>query len=344
MLGDHLIETRPALDLPAGAQAALVNVTVAGTAGPGFVRTWVPRALRSTTSTVNADTAGSFVANAAVVPVDADGAFMLEVATTTRIVVDVMGWFGETTTPDAGRFVALTPERVVDTREPAGAGNDFDRSGNTITVYPWGQGGAPSGEPAGAVVLSIGAISNPGTGGYVGAYPAGGTWAGTSNVNVVPADVRANTVVVPLGDDNGIDLRTLNIGDVVVDLVGYFTSDGASASGEGLFQFSDPTRMADTRDSFPFARLGVRTPRTLDVEPAGSAILQNVTVTRTSGPGWVATYPPSAGTPEISTVNFTGAGQTRAVLAFTKDDPNGDVSYESLVPTDLVVDLIGTFS
>src|SRR5690606_30346718 len=135
--------------------------------------------------------------------------------------------------------------------------------------YPWGQGGAPSGEPAGAVVLSIGAISNPGTGGYVGAYPAGGTWAGTSNVNVVPADVRANTVVVPLGDDNGVDLRTLNIGDVVVDLVGYFTADGASASVDGLFRFTDPTRIVDTRDSVGFGRLGTRAPQTLELDPAG---------------------------------------------------------------------------
>ena len=69
-----------------------------------------------------------------------------------------------------------------------------------------------------------------------------------------------------------------------------------------------------------------------------------MTVTQTSGPGWVATYPPSAGTPEISTVNFIAPDQTRAVLAFTKNDPDGEVGYESLVPTDLVVDLIGTFS
>ena len=42
-------------------------------------------------------------------------------------------------------------------------------------------------------------------------------------------------------------------------------------------------------------------------------------------------------------MNFVGANQTRAVLAFTKLTA-GDASYESLVPTDVVVDVVGTFS
>jgi glucose/arabinose dehydrogenase len=331
------------LAAPAGARAALVNITIADTAGPGFLRTWIAGGARPETSTVNADQAGAFVANAATIPIDGAGRFIVEAATTARVVIDVVGWFTPSGATSGGRFVAVDPDRVTDTRQPAGAGNSYTRSGSTITVFPWGPGGAPTGEPASAVVLSIGAIAGPGVGGFVGAYPAGGTYAGTSNVNFLNGDVRANTVVVPLGTDNGVNLETLNVGDVVVEVVGYFTASAAGSASTGLFSFVTPDRIVDTRTNLGFSRLGTRTPATIDTGVSGSAVLQNVTVTNTSAAGWLATYPAGATTPEISTVNFVGPNQTRAVLAFTKLTA-GDASYESLVPTDVVVDVVGTFS
>jgi glucose/arabinose dehydrogenase len=328
---------------PAGARAALVNITIADTAGPGFLRTWIAGGARPETSTVNADQAGGFVANAATIPIDGAGRFVVEAATTARVVIDVLGWFAPSGASTQGRFVAVDPDRVTDTRNPSATGNSYSRSGTTITLHPWGPGGAPTGEPAQAVVLSIGAIAGPGVGGFVGAYPAGGTYGGTSNVNFLSGDVRANTVIVPLGADNGVSLETLNVGDVVVDVVGYFTSSGATSSASGLFSFVTPDRIVDTRTNLGFPRLGTRAPATIDTGVAGSAVLQNVTVTNTAAAGWLATYPAGATTPDISTVNFIGAGQTRAVLAFTKLNA-GDASYESLVPTDVVVDVIGSFS
>jgi glucose/arabinose dehydrogenase len=338
------------LQVPGGAAGALVNVTIADSAGGGFLRTWIPRGLRPGTSTVNADQAGGFVANAAIVAVDADGQIVLEAATTARVVVDVMGHFVPAATAvDDGRFVALDPERVLDTREPASDPSDpdgrnvFERSGDTITFAPFGTVGAPVGEPADAVVLSVGAIADPAAGGFVGAYNPGVGYEGTSNVNVLGGDVRANTVVVQLDADGRVGLEALNVDHVVVDLVGYFTADGASTSTGGLFSFATPERLVDTRSSLGFGPLGARSPATLATGRSGSAIVQNVTVTETSAAGWLATYPAGATTPDISTVNFIAPDQTRAVLALTKTDA-GSVSYESLVPTDVVVDIVGTFS
>jgi hypothetical protein len=193
------------------------------------------------------------------------------------------------------------------------------------------------------VVLSIGAIAPPSAGGFVGAYPAGATYGGTSNVNVVPGDVRANTVVVELGSDDMVSLATLNIDHVVVDLVGYFTDGAAASSGAGLFSFVAPQRLVDTRTSLGFGRLAALTPAEVATGTSGSGVLQNVTVTATAAAGWLATYPAGATTPGVSTVNFTAADQSRAVLAFTKV-AGGRTAYESLVPTDVVVDIIGTFS
>lgn len=330
------------LDAPAGARAAFVNLTIADTAGAGYLRTWIAGGARPGTSSVNAEGPGAFVANGAVVPLDANGRFIVEAATTARVIVDVMGWFTPSGATTAGRLVPLDPDRVVDTRQAVAADNAFSRSGTSITVYPWGNGGAPTGPAPSAVVLSVAAISS-GASGYVGAYPAGATWGGTSNVNVLPGDVRANTVVVPVGAGNGVTLETLNVNDVAVDLVGYFTASSAPSASSGLFSFVNPARVVDTRTPLGFARLAGGTAATVATGTAGSAVLQNVTVTRTGDAGFLTTFPAGGSTPAVSTLNFVGSQQTRAVLAFTKQT-GGQVSYQSLVPTDVIVDVVGSFS
>lgn len=327
---------------PAGARAAFVNLTIADTAGAGYLRTWIAGGARPSTSSVNAEGPGAFVANAAVVPLDASGRFIVEAATTARVIVDVMGWFTPSGATTSGRLVPLDPDRVVDTRQPPGTGNAFTRAGSSITVYPWGDGGAPSGPAPSAVVLSVAAISS-GAAGFVGAYPAGAASGGTSNVNVLPGDVRANTVVVPVGAGNGVTLETLNVNDVAVDLVGYFTASTAPSATGGLFSFVNPTRIVDTRAGLGFGRLASGTPASIATGTSGSAVLQNVTVTRTSGPGFLTTHPAGLPAPENSTLNFTGPDQTRAVLAFTKQ-AGGVVAYQSLGATDVVVDVVGSFS
>ncbi len=338
------------LDLPAGgAQAALVNITLGNTRGAGFVRAWTARGQRPPTSNVNVDQSNAVAANAAIVPLDADGRFVIEAATTGRVIVDVMGYFTIGASSRSGRFVALDPARVLDTRQPAGnvnspgATNAFTRIGDRIRLFPFGPGGAPAGEPAGAVALSIGAVGAPTAGGFVGAFPTDVGYQGTSNVNTTAGDVRANIVVVPVSADGSVSLATLNIDDVVVDLVGYFTSPAASDGISGMFSFVAPTRLVDTRRNVPFGRLSPLVPVTTPTGTAGAAIVQNVTVAATSQPGWLATFPAGTSATDISNVNFTGAGQARAVLAFTKQS-GGAVSYEALVGTDLVVDLVGSFA
>lgn len=332
------------LDAPAGARAAFVNLTIADTAGAGYLRTWIAGGARPATSSVNAEGPGAFVANGAVVPLDASGRFVIEAATSARVIVDVMGWFTPSGATSAGRLVPLDPVRVTDTRQPVSPTNVHTRNGTVVRVSPF-PGGLPGGQTVSAVVLSIGAVANAGPGGFVGAFPAGDplTYTGSSNVNVVPGEVRANIAVVPLGTDNAVDLLTFGIEAVVVDVVGYFTAGTAPSASTGLFSFITPDRIVDTRTGLGFGRLGAGTTATITTRTSGSAVVQNITATSTSAAGFVATFPAGAGVPGISTLNFTGQDQTRAVLAFTKQT-GGQVSYQSLVPTDLVVDVVGSFS
>ena len=338
---------------PGAFEAALVNVTYDNNAGAGFVRLWGTHALRPATSSLNADAANTIGANAAIVPLDGAGRFMLESTITGRVIVDVMAWLDDTGgAVSAGRFVALAPQRLVDTRIPAGAtlesgsDNPFTRSDGDIEFDADGRLGVPSDGTASAVVLSIGAIAGPGPGGFAGAFPTGTTWSNTSNINVVGADIRANMVVVPFGSNGHVSVKTLNIADAVVDVLGYITSPSAPASTSGRYSSIDSIRIVDTRVPLGFTRLGEGSVSSIGIPGAAgaSAVVQNVTVTNTAGPGWVATFPESATPPLVSNLNYATANQSRAALAFTSLPASKSVSYRSLVPTDLVVDVVGTFS
>lgn len=339
---------------PGAYEAALVNVTYDDTAGAGFVRLWGTHALRPPTSSLNADAPGTIGANAAIVPLDSSGRFMLESALTGRLIVDVMAWFDDTGgAVSAGRFVAHTPERLVDTRLAAGAalesGSDNPYARPTADVIEFdadGRLGVPSDGTASAVVLAIGAIAGPGPAGFAGAFPTGTTWSNTSNINVVGADIRANLVVVPLGANGHVSIKTLNVADAVVDVLGYITSADAPPATSGLYSSIDSARIVDTRVPLGFGRLGAGAIASVQIPNASgaSAVVQNVTVTGTSGPGWVATFPESSAPPLVSNQNYVAADQIRAALAFTSLPASNTVSYRSLVPTDLVVDVVGTFS
>lgn len=345
------------LDPPAGVSAALVNVTVAGAAGPGFASTWATGD-RPDTSTVNVDRAGGIVANTTIVPLADDGTFLVDVSTTGRLIVDVFAWVRDTGgTSDDGRFVTIDPARVVDTRQPPGAtldsgsANPYTVSGSgatlDITIDVTGGAAGPSAVPgdgtAAAAVIAIAAISRSDQPGYVGAYPAGQAYTGTSNVNVLAGEIRANMAVVPLGAD-GFTLRTFEVGAVAVDVLGYVTSDAAPSSGSGLYSGADTFRLVDTRTGPP-GRLADGATATITV-PGGasaSAVVQNVTAVRTGGRGFLTVHP-DVDVPEVSTVNYTAAGQTRAALAFTTLGDGGSFRITPFTATDVLVDVLGTFS
>ena len=66
-----------------------------------------------TVSNVNA-VIGTAVANAAIVPVDTDGTYCAYVSHPMHVLIDLMGTFDNT----GLRFLAITPVRVHDSREP----------------------------------------------------------------------------------------------------------------------------------------------------------------------------------------------------------------------------------
>lgn len=154
---------------------------------------------------------------------------------------------------------------------------------------------------------------------------------------------------------------------------GLYPNDGQNANipagpgaGATVFVPLDPVRVCDTRLACPGAPAGpvpgsqgsivfdvdkeinidtgeiVRT----DVVPAeATAIAYNITAVDTSSRGWFAVIPPAESTPQVSTVNWPGAGQVIANGLTVKTGPERQtkVINSSAAPTEMVFDIVGYF-
>jgi len=103
---------------PAGASAVLINLTLTDAKAAGYATadkcsTLVPGPQAQSNANV---TVGRSVANLAVVPVDADGAFCIYTSSATRVIVDVQGTFSRS---GDLRFIPVSSVRRFDSRGTA---------------------------------------------------------------------------------------------------------------------------------------------------------------------------------------------------------------------------------
>lgn len=232
---------------PVDAVASLANLTVVGPAGSGYVTADACATLTpgpQTRSNLNF-AGGDTVANLAVVPSATDDLgvqFCTYSPTALQQIVDVQGYF--TPAADGGLgFTALTPTRLVDTRQcwtdPV---TDVERcnlrnDGGTIMRVE-----APEG--AAAVMVNLTAVQAQAKG-YVTAGRCSDLAPGpqnSSNVNAVVGSAVANTAVVEVDSDGTFCLYSSTTMHLVVDLIGTF-----SGGGDLRFQPVTPVRVHDTR-------------------------------------------------------------------------------------------------
>ncbi|MCU1389302.1 MAG: N-acetylmuramoyl-L-alanine amidase, partial [Ilumatobacteraceae bacterium] len=135
-----------------------------------------------------------------------------------HVVVDVLGAFVDNA---PGRFVALPPGRVLDTRVGTGAPTaPVDQT--PLLLQLTGVAGVPS-TSVSAVLMNVTVVS-PTDSTFVTLYPSGTDRPLASNLNAVPGQVVPNMVLGRLGPDGAIAIYN-NTGtvDLVADVVGYFT-------------------------------------------------------------------------------------------------------------------------
>jgi uncharacterized protein YkwD len=131
-------------------------------------------------------------------------------------------------------------------------------------------------------------------------------------------------------------------GDVVVDVVGAFVPSGATASGR--FIPKPGVRLLDSRSGAklpPGATVTVPLPDGVPSDVVALAL--NLTITESSGPGFVTEFPAGQPKPMSSVLNVDQAGQTRAAAGIFPVSASGASLYLS-GGGHIVVDLQGYFT
>lgn len=265
-------------------------------------------------------------------------AFLYRPSFYSRPVPDAETPLGAATAPtfevgnDRSGFVAVDPERLIDTREPD---QPFGRMvGNELYELDLT---ALAPDNATAVALNL-AASRTDSRGFIRAFPCNEPEPTTSTLNPLVGQAVSNAAIVPLGDGR-VCFRSQFDVDLIVDLNGWMSPDAAL----GLEPIV-PRRLFDSREGDGGGRLAAD--RVIEVEAvlSGSdaeAVALSVTAIKPDGFGFVTAWP--CGTPRPLVANLNTAPQvTRPNYANVRVG-NGKVCLYTSGTTDLVIDVLGEY-
>ncbi|MEY2445749.1 MAG: hypothetical protein QOE00_2329, partial [Ilumatobacteraceae bacterium] len=286
-----------------GATAVVLNVTVDSPWTAGFITAWPSGEGQPTVSNLNY-VAGQTVPNLVTVKLGPNGRVNLfNSQGYTQLIADVVGYYTPSTPGCTGRFTAVTPNRVLDTREgpgtPVGAGQTIDVAvtGGTTTIPATGVSG---------VALNV-TVDQPTTAGFLTVWPTGEGRPLASSHNFVPGLTVANLVLAKVGAGGQVSIfNSSGSTHVVADVVGYF-----SAQGGGFVPVS-PQRIADSRFGVgggvngPLGQGQIANVNVAGVGPVPSgatAAVVNVTSVNSTGPSFITVWPTGSTMPRASTLN-----------------------------------------
>ncbi len=252
--------------------------------------------------------------------------------------------------PVALRFIAVTPCRVADTRNPNGPfGGPFLSGGNArgFTIPD-----SSCGIPATAQAYSINATVVPKVKvGFLTMFPCGQTRPLASTLNSIDGRVKAGAAIVPAGTNGGVCAYSTDDTDLVIDIDGYFVA-ATDASALAFYPLA-PCRLVDTRNAAGSlggpALMGNAT-RTFpilssscNVPAAAQAYSLNFTSVPQGTLGFLTTWPAGQAQPLVSTLNAP-TGAVTANAAIVPAGTNGDISVFVTNNSNLVIDINGYFA
>jgi hypothetical protein len=251
-----------------------------------------------------------------------------------------------------GVYSAVNPYRIDDTRTGSGlpnAGNTL-AAGKTITVQVGGTGTPSDSIPisASAAVLEV-TVTNTTAPSYLTAYPAGTTQPLESNLNWVAGQTVTNLVTVPISASGAVTFYNYQgSADVVVDGVGYYLAT-AAATGSGLYNGINPTRVLGTAAAG--APIGnnsstnvVVAGGTTGVPADASAVVVQLTAAGGTAASYLTAYPTGDTQPTATNLS-SAAGQTVSSRAIVGVGDNGQITVYNYQGTNNVdVDLDGYYT
>lgn len=327
-----------------GATGVVLNVTVADPTAAGYITAWPSGEGQPTVSNLNY-IAGQNVPNLVTVKVGANGRVnMFNSQGNTNVIADVVGYYTAATSNCTGRFTAVNPGRVLDTRNGTGRAGAIGPvgAGQSIDVSVTGLAGVPAVGVSG-VALNVTADS-PTAEGYLTVWPTGEGRPGASSHNFVPGLTVANLVLAKVGTGGQVSIfNSAGTTHVVADVVGYFSAGG------GKFVPMSPQRIVDSRYGIGGIPPGLNAGQSVSVDVAGvggvpanaTAAIVNVTSVDSTSPSFITVWPAGSSMPTASTLN-PRPGVPIPNLAYLKLGTGGQLSlYNNAGFTHYIVDVFG---
>ena len=211
--------------VPADATAAALKVTVTESNGSGFWTVFPTGSALPVVSNLNVTGAGSTIANQVLARLTG-GSTTVFAQTGGHVVIDLVGFFTGASAPasEVGLFVPVTPQRLLDSREPPlGA---LPGPNRTAQVPVAGRANLPL-TGIGAVVVNATVAQTTGQG-FFSVWPAQTYRPLASSLNATHAgQIIANHVITPVST-GGLSFYTQNGAHLIVDISGWYT--GAEVS------------------------------------------------------------------------------------------------------------------
>ncbi len=295
---------------PTDVSAVVLNVTVVSPTAASYMTVWPTGEPMPTASNLNY-VAGQTVPNLVKAKVGAGGQVSIfNAAGNVHVLADVAGWYkAGVVGAEGARFTAMTPSRILDTRNAIGAPTATVGPGESVHLRVTGREGVPD-TGVSAVALNVTAVLPTATS-YLTAWPTSEPRPTASNLNYVAGDVVPNLVIVKVGSAGRVSLYN-NTGQthILADIVGWYSEPGGPGS---VYEPLTPSRVLDTRlgNGAPLAPVGPGSTTVLQVTGRGglpasgvTAVVLNVTAVGPTAASYLTAWPTGEPRPTASNLNY----------------------------------------
>jgi hypothetical protein len=221
--GTQNVQVTDGTNIPNGATAAVLNVTVVNPSASGFVTVYPEGGDQPNASNLNY-AAGQTSSNRVIVPLSAAGGITAFSSAATDLIVDVSGYFSAAAGSGSQFTAAVAPIRICDTRTTSATNVCTGQAigpGGVLTLSVAGVGGAPP--HARAVVINLTGVT-PTQNTFLSVFP-GPRMPTTSDLNLATGDVGASMVVATISSTGTISITNHSgTTDVVVDVLGWYAA------------------------------------------------------------------------------------------------------------------------
>jgi hypothetical protein len=346
--------------IPANAQALTGNVTTVQSGG-GFLTLYPSDAQQPTVASTNYGV-NEVINNVFTVGLGADGAFKIFANNTTDVVVDVTGYYAPPGTGGLYFHLLPAPVRLLETR--AGFNGCVNPgaplAGNAESTQQVIS--ACTGIPAAArAIVGNATTVNPQGGGFLTIFPADATRPLVASSNYNFGQIVNGPFSVGLAPNGEFKIYTHFTTHLVVDVLGYYSTEANDANGAGLLfnPLPKPVRLLETRPGLPVGCFkpgvplagGSETTQTargvcdgVTIPANALGVVGNATVVFPSGAGFLTLWPSTAARPLVATSNYNAGEVGNRHFIVGLGNADGAFKIYTHATSHLVIDLSGYFA